>query len=410
MTDIKEFKIEHVPISKIQLDLDNPNEMSEEQFNSLKEAMKKFGYLTPIVLDQDYKIADGEHRYLVYKELGRETIPAYVLDLRDTDRRLLRQIMNKVKGTHDPKLDEEEFKRLLKELTADEINIFLPEEDLSGFFEKRKEDFDTGNALTREPKYKVTRGDVWQLGNHKLMCGDSTIEEDVKKLVKEEKPILMVTDPPYGVNYDPKWRDEADKKGILGNRYPTRSLGAVQNDSKFDWSEAYTHFQGDVAYVYHAGKFASEVASTLEHTGFEIINQIIWVKPHFALSRGDYHWRHEPIWYAVKKGRPHNWQGSRTEQTVWEIAGMNAMGASTDEADEATGHGTQKPIECMKRPIINNSKEEEGVYDPFGGSGSTLIACEQTNRKCYMMEIDPRYCSVILERWEAYTNKQAEKL
>jgi len=210
----------------------------------------------------------------------------------------------------------------------------------------------------------------------------------------------MVTDPPYGVNYDPSWRDEADKAGVLGNKYPTRSLGKVKNDDRADWTEAWELFNGNVVYIYHAGLFSNVVGDSLIKAGFELKSQIIWVKPHFALSRGDYHWKHEPIWYGVRKGKQHQWQGSRKEHTVWEIAGMNVMGASHDEADEVTGHGTQKPIECMKRPILNSSKKHDIIYDPFGGSGSTLIACEQTKRKCYIMELDPKYCQVIKNRWE----------
>jgi DNA modification methylase len=219
----------------------------------------------------------------------------------------------------------------------------------------------------------------------------------------------MVTDPPYGVNYDPAWRDEADKKGVLGNKYPTRSLGTVANDDRADWSEAWELFPGDVAYVYHAGLFSGVVGESLIKTGFDLISQIIWVKPHFALSRGDYHWKHEPVWYAVRKGRPHNWQGSRKEHTVWEIAGMNAMGSSHDEADEATGHGTQKPVKCMAMPVINNTAKGQGVYDPFCGSGSTLIACEQLNRPSFMMELEPKYCQITINRWEKLTGKKAVK-
>jgi DNA modification methylase len=219
----------------------------------------------------------------------------------------------------------------------------------------------------------------------------------------------MVTDPPYGVEYNPSWRDEADKKGVLGNKYPTRAMGKVENDNRIDWSEAYDLFPGDVAYVYHAGKYAAEVQQSLINSGFEIVSQIIWVNPHFALSRGDYHWRHEPCWYANRKGRSHNWQGSRTEDTVWEIAGMNAMGGTHKVEDERTTHGTQKPVECMARPIRNNSKEGDWVYDCFGGSGSTLIAAEILNRNCFMMELDPTYCSSVIERWEHITKEMAVK-
>jgi DNA modification methylase len=152
--------------------------------------------------------------------------------------------------------------------------------------------------------------------------------------------------------------------------------------------------------VWHAGKFCSEVQKTLEEAQFEIINQIVWSKQNFALSRGDYHWQHEPCWYAVKKGQAHNWQGARDQATIWEISNLNAFGKGNEEGDERTCHSTQKPMECMGRPIKNNSAEGEGVYDPFCGSGTTLMACEKLNRNAFCMELDPAYCDVIVERWK----------
>jgi DNA modification methylase len=143
----------------------------------------------------------------------------------------------------------------------------------------------------------------------------------------------------------------------------------------------------------------------LENCGFDLVNLIIWHKQHFVISRGDYHYQHEPLWYAVKKGKQHNWQGKRDQSTVWEIANNNSFGNSNKE--ETFGHGTQKPIECMLRPILNNSAQGESVYDPFGGSGTTLIACERSKRNCYMMELSPIYVDVIIKRWEKETNKKA---
>jgi len=218
----------------------------------------------------------------------------------------------------------------------------------------------------------------------------------------------MVTDPTYGVEYNPSWRNETNLTN--GIKRPTRAEGKVQNDDIIDWSPAYTLFSVNIMYIWHAGKYASQVQQSIEKTGFQIISQIIWSKPHFILSRGDYHWQHEPCWYAVRKGQNHNWQGDRTQTTVWEIAGMNCFGKSKDAQDTTTGHGTQKPIQCMLKPIINNTAPEEYVYDPFGGSGTTIIACEKSSRKCLMMEIDPQYCSVIIERWETFANKKATKM
>ena len=203
----------------------------------------------------------------------------------------------------------------------------------------------------------------------------------------------MVSDPPYGVEYDPTWRNEA---GVSA----TARTGAVSNDHRADWREAWALFPGDVAYVWHAGIHAGTVADSLTACGFAIRAQIVWVKPRLVLSRGHYHWQHEPCWYAVRDGATGHWQGARDQTTVWTI------GSGGDE-DTATIHGTQKPVECMRRPIVNNSAEGDAVYEPFAGSGSTVIAAETTGRRCLAMELDPRYCDVIVQRWQGLTGKAA---
>jgi DNA modification methylase len=177
--------------------------------------------------------------------------------------------------------------------------------------------------------------------------------------------------------------------------------GAVLNDDQADWRLAYAIFPGNVAYVWHGGKHAGTVSKNLEDCGFEIVNQIIWNKQNFAFGRGDYHWKHEPCYYAVRKGKSHNWQGDRKQHTIWDISNLNPVGRSNDDNkdDKVEGHGTQKPIECMAKPIRNNTRKGDGVYDPFLGSGTTLIAAEQLNRICYGIELSPSYCDIIVKRW-----------
>lgn len=235
--------------------------------------------------------------------------------------------------------------------------------------------------------WQVQPGDLWQIGPHRLLCGDSTRPEDVTRLLDGEKPKLMVTDPPYGVEYDPHWRDEI--VGEFGQR-AARGAGA-ENDDLIDWSPAYRLAPCDVAYVWHAGRYAAEVQASLEITDYQIRNQIIWVKQHFAISRGHYHWKHEPCWYAVKKGATAGWIGDRTQNTVWEISSLNPAGRS----EERVAHGTQKPLECMERPIRNH---EGDVYDPFCGSGTTLVAAQNQRRRAFAMELKPQFCAVILQR------------
>jgi DNA modification methylase len=228
------------------------------------------------------------------------------------------------------------------------------------------------------------------------MCGDSTNEENVKALLHGAEPHLMVTDPPYGVEYDANWRNEALKSN--GKPLGDRAIGKVANDNRADWTEAWRLFKGDVCYVWHASIFSDVVAISLKNCDFEMKALIIWNKSNFAIGRSHYHHKHEPCWYAIKKGMTGHWQGSRKETTVWDIA---------KPQKSETGHSTQKPIECMEKPIINNSQIDNHVYEPFCGSGTTLIACEKTNRKCLAMELEPKYCDVIITRWENFTGEKA---
>jgi DNA modification methylase len=240
-------------------------------------------------------------------------------------------------------------------------------------------------------------GDLWVMGSHRVLCGDATSSEAVARLLNGAAAALMVTDPPYGVEYDPAWRERAG----LGRQ---RQSGAVANDDRIDWTAAYRLFEGNAAYVWHAGVHASEVAAGLEAAGFRIRAQIIWAKQHFALGRGDYHWQHEPCWYAVREGRPSGWSGDRTQSTLWEVPNLNPFGGSSEGA---TGHGTQKPVELMRRSILNNSLRGDIVYDPFLGSGTTLMAAQSTGRTCYGLDIDPLYVDVIVRRWQQVTLQKA---
>lgn len=264
------------------------------------------------------------------------------------------------------------------------------------------DDFDT---TPEETQTRVRYGDLWQCGEHRVLCGDSTNAEDVARIIADFQPFMMVTDPPYGVDYHPEWRDES----VDGELWKSgkRMTGKVTNDDRCDWSDAWKLFPGSVVYCWHADRHASEVQRSLENADFQMRSQIIWVKQHFALSRGDYHWQHEPCWYAVRKGKASNWGGDRTQSTRWDIASLNPMGG-VDEGK--SGHGTQKPIECMLRPIRNHGQPGDVIYDPFIGSGTTLIAAERTSRKCLGVEIEPVYCEMALRRWEAETGKQAQLL
>lgn len=241
-------------------------------------------------------------------------------------------------------------------------------------------------------KWQVEPGQVWALGEHRLICGDCTDPETVARVLQGEKPALMVTDPPYGVNYDPNWRNEAAEAGFLS--FAPRRTGIVTNDDRIDWSDAYALFPGDVAYTWSPGGDPVILTGVaLQKAGFQIRNQIIWVKPHFPISRGHYTYQHEPCWYGVRKGRQAHWIGDKNASTTWKIA----LDKNVDG-----GHSTQKPLACMATPIANH---EGDVYDPFLGSGTTLIACERLGRRCRAVEIEPGYVAVCLERWATMTGQ-----
>lgn len=246
----------------------------------------------------------------------------------------------------------------------------------------------------------IVAGDLFELGRHRLLCGDSTAQGDVARLLGALVPFLMVTDPPYGVDYEPDWRNHAyraDGTAIGGKR-----TGQVTNDDRVDWTPAWALFPGDVAYVWHASLFGGDVSASLSRSRFEVRSQIIWKKPRFAISRGHYHWQHEACLYAFRTGRPAKWVGGRAQATVWDIA-------LTDDTGQ-TNHGTQKPVECMRRPIANHGGPTDAVYEPFSGSGSTLIAAEQLERPCVAIEIDPVYVQMAIDRWEAFTGQRATKV
>jgi len=366
-------------LSEIHINPSNPRIIKDERFKKLVKSIDEFPKmmaLRPIIIDADGMILGGNMRFKALKELKYKDIPDAWVKRAD-------------------ELTEEEKRRFIIEDNVPfgewDWDVLANEWDSVELAEWGVEipDFALNKAGAEEDDYEIpdeiktdiVLGDLFEIGQHRLLCGDSTNADDVQKLLDGGKPNLMVTDPPYGVEYDPAWRQR------LKINKNNMKLGKVQNDNNADWKEAYSLFGGNIVYVWHAGKHASIVEAGLKECGFEIRNQIIWAKDKAALSRGDYHWRHEPCWYAVRnKGY---WCGDRSQNTVWNI---NAR------EDGGQGHGTQKPVECMARPIKNNTYEMESVYDPFLGSGTTMVAAHQLNRKCYGMEIDPKYCQVIVDR------------
>src|ERR1700674_3853103 len=381
--------IEYWPIDKLVFYARNPRK-NDSAVDRMCSSIREFGFKIPVLARSDGEVVDGHLRLKAARKLGITEVPVILCDeWTPAQVKAFRLMVNRSVAWAEWDLDALalEFGEL-KELEFDL--------SLTGFDAREIDAFTlTPNAAEDDvppvPEVAASRsGDLWLCGPHRVLCGDATNPEAVARLLDGRKPFLMVTDPPYGVEYDPEWRAEA---GVNRNK---EKLGNVQNDDRADWSAAWKLFEGKVAYVWHAGKHASVVQKSIEDSGFQIRSQIIWAKDRFALSRGHYHWQHEPCWYAVRANA--SWNGDRSQSTLWSIRSRE---------DAGHGHGTQKPVEGMRRPILNHTVAGAAVYDPFLGSGSTLVAAELTGRACYGLEIDPRYCDVIVERWQKLTGKQA---
>ena len=390
------MSVELRPLDAVRPYANNPRQ-NDDAVEAVAESIRRFGFRQPIVVDADGVIVAGHTRFRAAQRLGLATVPVHVAtDLTPDEVRAYRLADNKT-----AELASWDDAMLSIELDAlrgagiDWTLLGFDEEELAKLLAPAgTEGLTDPDAVPEKPADPITKaGDLWLLGKHRLLCGDSTSGPDVARLLDGAAPALMVTDPPYGVEYDPEWRMDA---GLTGN---TARMGKVMNDDRADWTEAWKLFPGDVAYVYHAGVFASTVQQSLERAGFAIRAQIIWAKDRLALSRGDYHWQHEPCWYAVREGGKGHRTDDRTQTTLWSIPARD---------DAGHGHGTQKPVECMERPVRNHLADL--VYEPFAGSGTTVIACERTGRTCMAMELDPGYCDVVVRRWEDFTGRKAERV
>lgn len=388
----KTLMVEWWPIARPKPYARNARKIPQKAIDKVALSLREFGWQQPIVCDSKDVIIAGHTRLLAAQQEKMTLVPVVVAShLTPAQVRAYRLMDNRSHQETDWDLDL--LGSELGELKGLEFDLSLTGFDSRELdallLEKNAEEDD----VPPPPEVPVSRlGDLWLLGGHRVLCGDATSSEAVSRVCGEWKPLLMVTDPPYGVDYDPAWRAEA---GVNQNR---RKLGKVDNDDRADWREAWALFSGNVAYVWHAGRHASVVQQSLESSGFQIRNQIIWAKDRFALSRGHYHWQHEPCWYAVRGSGL--WYGDRSQNTLWQVKARE---------DGGHGHGTQKPVELMRRPILNHTKAGDFVYDPFLGSGTTLIACEATQRRCAGMDIDPKYVDVIVQRWQNLTGKAATR-
>lgn len=359
----------------------NPKKLNPAGYDRLKKTMSKYGVIFGGIVNKDRMIIDGHSRKKELIEQGIKTAKFFMPSrlLSPEEYKELNAIFDLARAG-DPDL------AMIEELFGDE---FMTEWQLNG--EKKTEVVDDNFEVPSEVETTIVIGDLIEIGQHRLLCGDSTNADHVAKLLNGKEPYLMVTDPPYGVSYDPEWRHKA---GVNNSK----RMGAVKNDDNADWTKTWALSPSKVLYVWHGGKHTATVQRSIEDAGFEVRCQIIWNKQQFVFSRGDYHWKHEPCWYAVKKGCKGNWAGSRSQTTVWDIQSI-LQSSKTKKEDAAQIHGTQKPVECMYRPIQNHDGD---VYDPFIGSGTTMVAAHQSDRICYAMDIDPKYCQIVIDRMKLF--------
>jgi hypothetical protein len=341
-------RVEHWPIERLIPYTNNPRLHSEADLVKIAASIEKWGWTTPVLVDEQGVLIAGHGRVAAAARLALNTIPVIVArGWSEEEKQAYRIADNEIaaRASWDPDL-------LCTELRDLKFSGF--DLGLIGFEPDRLEDILAGlgsiglsdpESTPEVPENPVTRsGDIWLLGDHRIGCGDSTNADDVEPVLAGSRPDLMVTDPPYGVDYDPSWRA---RRAVSAGRLAS---GKVLNDDRADWRQAYELFAGDTAYVWHGALHGDVVAADLAACGLQLRAQIVWVKQHFTLSRGRYHWRHENCWYAVREGKAGHWQGDRSQSTVWEIDNNNPFG--NRQREQSWGHGTQKPVECMRRPIV----------------------------------------------------------
>lgn len=374
-----------VPITKLVPYVNNARTHSPEQINKLRSSLREFGFINPVIIDRDFGVIAGHGRILAAKEEGIAEVPCVFAD-HLTEAQKKAYILADNRMAMDAGWDEELLRVEIEALQAEAFDLSLTgfdEKELSDLFKDdadvQEDDFDVAAELEK-PTFSKS-GDVWTLGRHRLLCGDSTKAETFAILMNGRKANLVVTDPPYNVNYE-------------------GTAGKIKNDNLADEKfyqflfDAFSNIEKVMAddasiYVFHADTEGLNFRKAFSDAGFYLSGCCIWKKPSLVLGRSPYQWQHEPCLYGWKKSGKHQWYADRKQTTIWEF----------EKTKKNTDHPTMKPIPLLAYPIQNSSMSNTLILDPFGGSGSTLIACEQTDRDCYTIELDEKYCDVIVKRY-----------
>jgi DNA modification methylase len=368
---------------------------SDAEYVKIKNSIEKFGFVSPLVINKDMTVIGGHQRLKVLKEMGIVEVECIIVDLDKTNEKALNIALNKIQGDW----DEEKLEALLQELKLEDFDTNLTgfdfdevDEILKDVNGSKEDDFDVDSAYEEIEEPITKPGDVWILGKHRLMCGDSAQKEDVMHLMNNQDADMLLTDPPYNVDYVGKTSEALKiKNDNMSDNQFYEFLKKV-----FENMYSVTK-EGASIYVFHADTEGLNFRKAFKDAGYKLAECLIWKKDCFVMGRQDYQWQHEPILYGWKEGAAHHFINDRTQSTILEF----------DRPRQSSLHPTMKPIDLVARLLKNSSKENDKILDLFGGSGSTIIAAEQLNRNCYTMELDPKYCDVIVKRWESLTNKEA---
>lgn len=394
------MKIEMIKIENLKPAEYNPRKdlkPEDEEYQKIKKSIIKFGYVAPVIINADMTVIGGHQRLKVLQELGYKEIECNVVNLSKDEEKAQNIALNNIKG----EWDNDKLEDLIAELkdtgfdmectgfNTDEIDNILKD-----VIDSKEDNFELEEELQQIENPITKVGDIWILGNHRLMCGDSTKIECVKKLINNDQADLIITDPPYNVNYEGATKEKLKIKNDNMNETEFYNFLLDSFRNMFEIAKF-----GCPIYVFHADTEGLNFRNAFKTVGFKLAECLIWVKNKFVLGRQDYQWKHEPILYGWKEGTAHYFINDRTQSTILEF----------DKPNKNEEHPTMKPIDLLVYLIKNSSKEKNLIVDLFGGSGSTLIAAEQTNRICYTMELDPKYCDVIVKRWEKLTQKKAKK-
>jgi DNA modification methylase len=390
------MKIEIADINSIQPYINNPRKLKDSAIEKVAMSIKEYGFRQPIVVDTNRIIVVGHTRYRASKKLGLKEVPITIAENLTQEQINAYRIADN-RTNEEAEWDLELLKTEIKELELADFNLDLTgfdEDQLNNMLFEEKQGLTDEDEVPEAPEEPITKlGDIWKLGKHKLICGDSTILNNYEKLFNENKADLLMTDPPYNVDYEGKTKDKL----------------TIQNDSKNDddflqfltdaFNNCAIHLKlGCSFYIFHSDWYGLEFRQSIKNSDLELKQNLIWAKNSMVMGRQDYQWQHEPCLYGWKRGASHSWYSDRKQTTIIKY----------DRPSKSKLHPTMKPVGLVEYLIKNSSKQEDIILDPFLGSGTTLMACEKQGRICYGVELDPKYCDVIVKRWEEFTGKKAE--